>query len=240
MSFLVQSAVDYNHGFFVFQLQQMASTITDISPQKANKKRVNIFIDEEYTLSLSAEVARELVIGHSLSSQDIKQLQEKDLKVRTREFAINYLSYRPRSTAELRKHLLKKGFLTETIELVIAELTDSNLLNDLEFAQYWVDQREEFRPRGLYALRYELIQKGIDQSIIDQSLNEVNEYKSAVKAGRKKANQLFGSEKELFIRKLSQHLERRGFSYEVIADVTKGLWEKVSLNQEEKSFSKGE
>jgi regulatory protein len=218
----------------------MESTITDISPQKANKKRVNIFFNEEYTLSLSAEAARDLNIGQSLSSQDIERLQAEDLLPRTREFAHNYLRYRPRSTAELRKHLVKKGFLTETIELVISDLTDSNLLNDLEFAQYWVDQREEFRPRGLYALRYELIQKGIDQSIIEQTLIEVDEYKSAVKAGRKKANQLLGIENELFIRKLSQHLERRGFSYEVIADVTRGLWKEASLNQEEKSFSKGE
>jgi regulatory protein len=170
----------------------MESTITDISPQKANKNRVNIFINEEYTLSLSAEAALDLIIGQSLSSQDIGRLQAKDLKARTREFAINYLSYRPRSTAELRKHMVKKGFLTETIELVIAELTESNLLNDLEFAQYWVEQREEFKPRGLYALRYELIQKGIDQSIIEGSLTEVDEYTSAMKAGRKKANQLFG------------------------------------------------
>ena len=116
----------------------MESTITDISLQKANKNRVNIFIDEEYTLSLSAETARELIIGQSLSSQDIKRLQAEDLKARTREFAINYLSYRPRSTAEIRNHLVKKGFLTEIIELVIAELTDSNLLNYLECAQYWV------------------------------------------------------------------------------------------------------
>jgi regulatory protein len=218
----------------------MESTITDISPQKANKNRVNIFINEEYTLSLSAEAALDLIIGQSLSSQDIGRLQAKDLKARTREFAINYLSYRPRSTAELRKHMVKKGFLTETIELVIAELTESNLLNDLEFAQYWVEQREEFKPRGLYALRYELIQKGIDQSIIERSLAEVDEYKSAMNAGRKKANQLFGIENELFIRKLSQHLERRGFSYEIIADATRGLWKEASLNQEEKSFSKGE
>jgi regulatory protein len=218
----------------------MESTITDISPQKANKNKVNIFIDEEYTLSLSAETARDLIIGQSLSSQEIKRLQANDLKVRTREFALNYLSYRPRSTAELRRRLVKKGFLIETIELVISELTDSNLLNDLEFAQYWIDQREEFRPRGLYALRYELIQKGIEQSIIEGSLTEVDEYKSAMKAGRKKANQLSGNEDELFIRKLSQHLERRGFSYELIADVTRELWKETSLNQEEKSFSKGE
>jgi regulatory protein len=218
----------------------MESTITDISLQKANKKRVNIFINEEYTLSLSAEAARNLKIGQPLSSQEIERLQAKDVLARTREFAHNYLSYRPRSTAELRKRLVKKGFLTETIELVISELTDSNLLNDLEFAQYWVDQREEFRPRGLYALRYELIQKGVDQSIIEQTLTEVDEYKSAMKAGRKKANQLLGIENELFIRKLSQHLERRGFGYELIADVTKGLWKEASLNKEEKSFSKGE
>jgi regulatory protein len=204
----------------------MASNITDISLQKANKKRVNISIDEEFTLSLSAEVARGLAVGQSLSSQDVERLQTNDLKARIKEFAINYISYRPRSTAEVRKHLVKKGFAVEIIELVIAELTDSNLLNDLEFAQYWVDQREEFRPRGLYALRYELIQKGIDHSIIEGSLSGVDEYKSAMKAGRRKANQLLGIEKELFIRKLSQHLERRGFRYEVVADVARELWEK--------------
>lgn len=71
--------------------------------------------------------------------------------------ALNSLSYRPRSIAEIRQRGL---------EAVIPKLIELDLLDDQKFAEWWVDQRRTFRPRGNIALKTELIQKGIDREII--------------------------------------------------------------------------
>ena len=218
----------------------MEKIVTAIELQKKNKRRVNIFINEEYAFGLSEAAAKGLRTGQVLSGQDMEQLQEKETKTKTKDLAYNYLSYRPRSTKELQNHLLRKGLPESTVDSVITELTEDNQLNDLEFARYWVGQREDFRPKGLYALRHELLQKGVGDPIIETVLSSIDEHRSARKAGQRKADQLQGSEYDLFIRKLSQHLERRGFSYQIIADVTREFWRESTLNTEEKSFSKGE
>ena len=75
--------------------------------------------------------------------------------------AINLLSYRPRSAAEMR---------WRGLEAVVPKLIELNLLDDKKFAKWWVDQRLAFRPRGNIALKSELIQKGIDREIIESVL----------------------------------------------------------------------
>lgn len=84
--------------------------------------------------------------------------------------ALRLLSYRPRSIKEIKKRLTKTNADTHTINRVIDNLINQNLLNDREFAHWWVDQRVKFRPRGNYALTQELVQKGLDREIIDSVL----------------------------------------------------------------------
>lgn len=71
--------------------------------------------------------------------------------------ALHFLSYRPRSLAELKQRGLAA---------VIPQLIDLDLVDDQKFAEWWVDQRRTFRPRGNIALKTELIQKGIAREII--------------------------------------------------------------------------
>lgn len=56
------------------------------------------------------------------------------------------------------------------INQVIVKLTDLDLLNDLKFAQWWVEQRVNASPRGNRALSAELFQKGLSRDIINQVL----------------------------------------------------------------------
>lgn len=84
--------------------------------------------------------------------------------------ALRLLSYRPRSIREIKQRLAKTNADTHTINRVINNLIDQNMLNDQEFARWWVDQRVKFRPRGNYALTQELVQKGLDRDIIDSVL----------------------------------------------------------------------
>ena len=88
----------------------------------------------------------------------------------------------------MRTHLQRKAFDEETIEQVLAYLNGLELLDDVAFAQYWVEQRETFRPRSRYALGQELRQKGISREIVAAALEEVDETAAARRAAEKQAN----------------------------------------------------
>ena len=205
----------------------MTVLITAIEPQKRKKDRLNIYINGQFGFGLSSKLAEGIAVGQSLTATEIEKLQTLEMIDRAKEATNNYLSYRPRSVQEVRRHLSKKEYSDKVIDEVIEDLSQADLLDDSTFVKYWIEQRETFRPRGRFALRQELYQKGINTEIIDAALAQVDEYDSAFRAGKKKAIQLAGTEEMEFRKKLGQFLKRRGFEYEIIAEVTKALRDSV-------------
>jgi regulatory protein len=205
----------------------MTVLITAIEPQKRKKDRLNIYINGQFGFGLSSKLAEGIAVGQSLTATEIEKLQTLEMIDRAKEATNNYLSYRPRSVQEVRRHLSKKEYSDQVIDEVIEDLSQADLLDDRTFVNYWIEQREAFRPRGRFALRQELYQKGINTEIIDAALAQVDEYDSAFRAGKKKAIQLAGTEEMEFRKKLGQFLKRRGFEYEIIAEVTKALRDSV-------------
>ncbi len=82
---------------------------------------------------------------------------------RLRDYALKLLSIRPRSKEEIKGRLLwfskKKGIPNKFVEKLIEEFVFHNFLNDEEFANWWVEQRCSFRPKGQRAIRFELLGK---------------------------------------------------------------------------------
>jgi regulatory protein len=199
--------------------------ITAITRQKRNKERVNIFIDGTYAFSLAEITAAWLKTGQELTPEDIARLDAEDAVEKAKQSAYRYLSYRPRSTAEVRQNLLKKEYDEPVVEQVLARLTELNLLNDRDFARFWIEQRETFKPRSQRALRQELYQKGISREIIDEAVSGVDETAAARKAAQKKAQNWNHLPRETFFSKMNGFLQRRGFNYAITKTVTEELWQ---------------
>lgn len=206
--------------------------ITAITRQKRNKERVNIFIDGNYAFSLAEITAAWLKIGQELSPEDIARLDSEDAVEKAKQSAYSYLSYRPRSTAEVRQNLLKKEYDETVVEQVITRLTDLNLINDREFARYWIEQRETFKPRSQRALRQELYQKGIGRELIDEAVANVDEMAAAHKAAEKKAQRWIQLPREDFFSKMNGFLQRRGFNYAITKTVTEELWQSAQKSNQ--------
>jgi regulatory protein len=153
----------------------MAGTITALVAQKRNKERVNVYLDGEFAFGLALIEALKLHKGQQLSDDDIARLKALDEIEVAHDRALNFLSYRPRSSEEVRRNLHQKEFAEQTIETVIERLTGAGLLDDAAFARYWVDNRERFEPRSRRALRYELRQKGVPDAAIQAALGDLDE-----------------------------------------------------------------
>lgn len=206
--------------------------ITALRQQKRSQERVNVYLDGEFAFGLPLESAIGLRVGQTLSDAEIAALQDQDQFVRLRSQAERYLSYRPRSTAELRRHLLRKGHDEAQVERVIAYLTERSLLDDYAFARYWVEQRVTFKPRSQMALRQELYARGVDAEAIDAALEDVDEAAAAHDAAGKQAWKWQGLPYDEFRAKLGAYLQRRGFSYEIIRTELEQAWAEYGSGDE--------
>jgi len=136
---------------------------------------VSVYLDNEYVFGLTKIVAAWLQVGQEITDEKIKELQEQDGPEIALQKAIHFLSYRPRSENEIRKNLKKKDIEDRVIDKVMERLQRGGLVDDLKFAEMWVENRSEFRPRGSRALRMELRQKGINDKIIEKVITNIDE-----------------------------------------------------------------
>ena len=202
---------------------QSMSTITALQVQKRNKERVNVYLDGEYAFSLALIEAAQLRKGQSLDPQQIEALRGQDAIHKAVDQGVRFLSYRPRSTSEVRANLKGKDYSETVIEAALEKLERLGYLDDTAFARYWLENRDNFKPRSALALRHELRQKGIADSIIEAVLEPFDEQDAAYRAGENKARRLSGLDRRTFRHKLGSFLQRRGFNYAVSRDVISQL-----------------
>lgn len=209
------------------------ATITALTAQKKNANRVNLFLDDQFAFGLETAVAMQLRVGQILSTADIAALQDQEKTEQARATALNLLTYRPRSVAEIRRHLHKKEFDDAAIEQVLDRLQAVELLDDQAFARYWVEQRETFKPRSHLALRQELSQKGVDRNVVDTVLEDVDETAAARRVAAKQSYRWANLPKKEFKVKLGQFLQRRGFPYGIISEITNETWQSLAIDSED-------
>lgn len=138
------------------------------------------------------------------------------------EAAVEFLASRPRSLAEIRRHLHSKRYDDDAIDGAIDRLRAQRYVNDLDFAKYWVEQRSRFRPKGDRALVSELINKGVTRETIDAAFGEMPAESESDRARRAIVRQLMrwqSLEPAERKRKIHAFLAQRGFGYEVIEEV---------------------
>jgi len=204
--------------------------ITRLVMGKSRNKRVNVFLDGNFAFSLLAEVALKegLKVGQEMSDARVEALTGADRYQRCYNAAVRYLAYRPRSESEVRQRLQRHGFDSDCTEKAIGRLKEQGLVDDMAFAQFWKDNRESFSPRSRRLTRLELQRKGLNSDIIETVVNELDESESAYRAALSKARRLPVSDYQTFRRRMSEHLSRRGFTYDVIKETVQKIWKEHS------------
>lgn len=204
--------------------------ITALRVQKRNPQRINVYLDGEYAFGLARITAAWLSVGQELSAEKIAQLQADDGNEVAYQRSLHFLSYRPRSSAEVRRNLEKHGVSENVIRETLDRLQNAGLVNDASFARSWVENRSDFRPRSRRALAIELRQRGLNQDEIEKALEDVDEETLAYQAALKQVRKLSGLPALDFRHKLISFLTRRGFGYEVIKPVVQKILNEINEN----------
>jgi len=156
----------------------------------------------------------------------VKVDQEGDPYSIANTIALNALVARAKSKGELLAHLKKRGVEDDVAQATIFRLQENGLINDSDFAKAWTQSRHTSKKLSKRIIAGELRTRGVDQSSIDEALDEIDdesEYRTAFSLGMKKYNTMSRLEPEVQIRRIQSLLQRKGFSFPTIARVIREL-----------------
>jgi len=199
--------------------------ITAIEPQKHDPERVSVFVDGEFRMGVSLEIAHaaHLRVGDEVTEARLAEVERRDRGWQAREAALHLLAVRPRAAVELGRRLRMKGYEPEVTDEVIERLRELGMIDDAAFAGTLVRDRVRLRPSGARRLQGELRAKGVDEEVAREAIRDTlegegtDERELALRAAEKWRTRP-GEERDRARRRLHGFLARRGFSGETIRE----------------------
>ena len=212
--------------------------ITALEPQARNPERYNLYVDGHFLLGVNASIVLQmgLEVQQELLPEQVEHLHNAEAEQQAVDRALNYLSFRPRSREEVRRYLRRKETPPEIIEAALERLDHLDFVNDRAFASFWIENREQFNPRGAHALKNELRMKGVEREVVDELVSDEQDEELALRAGRRKALTLInipGMDYTTFRNRLGSFLQRRGFGYEVSKRTVSSLWKELRAESDD-------
>jgi regulatory protein len=186
--------------------------ITALTPQVKSPHRVNVFVDDQYMLSLDIAQIPDLgvKVGREISLADLDRLRDASVFGKLYTQALAYLAVRPRSEKEICTYLARKNAPSDLIARIVARLKSKNHLDDAAFADFYIANR--FRKKGISAARLiaELRAKGVGADLIAdaQARQDRSDSAEICKIIAKKRAK-YGD------RQLIAYLVRQGFAYDL-------------------------
>lgn len=143
--------------------------------------------------------------------------------------SLRYLSYRPRSEKEVQDYLNEKSkrseLLTpEIMEKIIIKLKEYKFIDDSVFLKFWFESRTKHKRKPLKVVKFELLQKGIKRSMIDEFFEDIEpalDLENAQNLAKKKMDFYRNIEPKKRKEKVTAFLLRKGFTYDIAKKVIK-------------------
>lgn len=209
--------------------------ITKIEVQKRNKNRVNVYIDNEYSFSCSAELvySHDLKLKKSVDIDYLKEVVNEDNYLKCKNDALRVIEKTYKSEKELREKLIKKEYEEKIIDRALDFLKEYNFLDDSKYADMYI--KDKIKLQGKNKIKYSLIRKGIAEDLIKEKLKAYSgdvELNTALKLAEKKYAILSKNENDSrkLYKKLGDTLLRNGFSGDIASEVLN----KVIIHDESK------
>lgn len=198
--------------------------ISDIKLQVRDNNRASIYVDNKYSFSLTIEQIDhfKIKINNIYDNSDIERFKRESRIGKVFFNATVYCMLRPRSQKEIKDYLFKKTIQRITksgqkesiinqseADVILDKILAKNYVDDIKFAQYWIENR--FFKKGISRrkLTAELKSKGVAQSIIDEIISKnIRNDKEEIKKIILRKSKKYTSER------LFSYLIRQGFDYE--------------------------
>ncbi|WP_329294218.1 recombination regulator RecX [Streptomyces pseudovenezuelae] len=152
--------------------------------------------------------------GPSLSRAE-KGEPPADPVERARAICLRLLTGTPRTRKQLADALRKREIPDDAAEEVLSRFEEVGLINDNAFAEAWVESRHHGRGLARRALAQELRTKGVDSTLIDAAVSQLDseqEEETARELVDRKLRATRGLDRDKRLRRLAGMLARKGYS----------------------------
>jgi len=123
----------------------------------------------------------------------------------------------------MRGRLKLKRYDEATVDAVIESLKKASEIDDVKFADFWVESRMHVNPAGDLILRRELKEKGVPGPIIEAALQKkaqnYDEYAVAFNMAGERFKRFVKLDRRKALKRLYDYLLRRGFDYDIVKRV---------------------
>jgi regulatory protein len=161
------------------------------------------------------EAAADAEDGGALSSSRAEQeAPPGDPVERARAICLRLLTGTPRTRKQLADALRKRQIPDDAAEEVLSRFEEAGLINDSAFADAWVESRHHGRGLARRALARELRTKGVDSTLIDEAVSQLDseqEEATARELVARKLRSTRGLDRDKRLRRLAGMLARKGY-----------------------------
>lgn len=210
--------------------------ITQITYQKKDPSRVNLYIDGSFFCGISTDILARfnLYEGKDIDNEVLQSVLYEDLYFRFFNRVVDNLAKSPKTEFQIRKYLnevrfKKKGIWYEEdmgidwdvlFNNVVSKLKEYKYIDDESYARSFVSSRVRNKPRGKNILIGELLSKGVDKDIAVSVCEDLvkEEYELLVEVFNKKYK---GKRLDIRDSKMVGYLMRKGFSWDLIERLSK-------------------
>ena len=158
-----------------------------------------------------------------LSPGDEEELEELKAWLLPRQYAealdgaVRLLSVRARSEGEIRRKLTERGYMDDTVDMVLYKLEKESLVDDEAFAREWAASRARSQVGRARILR-ELTQKGLSRACAQRAVAalDAQEGEDAAEALARKLLRRYAGEADerKAMGKMLAAMARRGYGFE--------------------------
>ncbi len=192
----------------------LMNKITEISYQKNDKSRCNVYINGEYSFAVSVELAikRHLKKDLELSDSEFLEIKLEGGKEIALKKSINLLSKSLKTSRQIKEYLLNKGYSYNVIDYALEKLKEYNYLNDVEYAKRYIESTSY--KQGIRLIEHKLYNKGISKSDFNLAIKDcVFDDKDSIKNLVEKRLKNKEINKETIL-KTYKYLISKGYSYD--------------------------
>jgi regulatory protein len=200
-----------------------SASITSLRPCTDQPDQLSVRVDRVLMgrISISTKSKHRLQIGDAWT-EDLASLLHTELsRSRAYRSATRMLGARAKSAQDLKRALQRKGNDPEAIDYAIHRLTELGILNDREYAGMKARSIIRSKPAGRRFIEAKLREKGIESSIIretlDEELEDSDPKAEALNLARRMHRSLASNpDPEVRKRRLIGRLSRRGFDHDAV------------------------
>lgn len=217
------------------------SVISGILPHTRRPGRFDLIVDDEpyAVLSLDAIAALGLAVGRHVEGLE-DRIAQAAAELHVYDRALNIIAARARSSAELRRALVRKGEAPELVELAVARLAEQGFLNDAAFAQSFTRFKVLGAGQSRRRVQAELARKGVARDVADAAIaavfqdEGVDQRAIVERAARKKLRTLVKLDPLVRRRRLYAFLARRGYDGDDIRRAMEAVGEELADGEAER------